>query len=56
MKFNLATSWQITYFISILLAGSGWPKPEHKIIVHLDEASENEVPTIGKAMIGNGQN
>ena len=53
MEFTPATSWQRILLITMLLAGSGWPQPEHKIIIHL---GEDEAPAIGGATIGNVQN
>ena len=54
MEFALGTSWQTVFMITMLLAGSGWPKPENKIIIHLDEVGEDQAP--GREILGNMQN
>ena len=52
----LGTSWIRNFLIPILLAGLGLPKPENRIIIHLDEGGGDQAPpAVGQAMIGKGK-
>ena len=48
MKLTLTKLLTINVFIIILSVRSGSPKPEFKIIIHLDEETANEQVVTGK--------